>query len=226
MKDFHDYAVDLMNSLGLPPDRWQVTVLRTHHARLLLNCSRQAGKSTTVAILARAQALYVPGTQVLLVSRSFRQAAELFRRITDFHARLKSPLRAGENAQELTFSHGSRIVCLPCKEETIRGYSDIDLLIIDEAARVPDDLYCAVRPMLAVSAGRARGAGRLERGHVDLEAELHIRLGEIPRRQQRVELTGQVRRPGIVERMPVPVFAQWRVEVVQERHGAIPRSLN
>src|SRR5262249_55152941 len=28
------------------------------------------------------------------------------------------------------------------------------LLIIDEAARVPDDLYRAVRPMLAVSAGR------------------------------------------------------------------------
>jgi hypothetical protein len=48
----------------------------------------------------------------------------------------------------------SRIVCLPCREETIRGYSHVSLLVIDEAARVPDDLYCAVRPMLAVSAGR------------------------------------------------------------------------
>jgi hypothetical protein len=38
---------------------------------------------------------------------------------------------------------------------TIRGYSGIKLLILDEAARVPDDIYRAVRPMLAVSAGHA-----------------------------------------------------------------------
>src|SRR5207244_3774051 len=31
---------------------------------------------------------------------------------------------------------------------------NVGLLIIDEAARVPDDLYRAVRPMLAVSGGR------------------------------------------------------------------------
>jgi hypothetical protein len=45
-------------------------------------------------------------------------------------------------------------VSLPCKEETIRGYSNISLLIIDEAARVPDDVFRAVSPMLAVSGGR------------------------------------------------------------------------
>jgi hypothetical protein len=36
---------------------------------------------------------------------------------------------------------------------TIRGYTPI-LIIIDEASRVPDDLYRAVRPMLAVSHGQ------------------------------------------------------------------------
>jgi hypothetical protein len=48
----------------------------------------------------------------------------------------------------------SRIVSLPCKDETIRGFSGVRLLVIDEAARVPDALYRAVRPMLAVSGGR------------------------------------------------------------------------
>lgn len=48
----------------------------------------------------------------------------------------------------------SRIVCLPCKQETIRGFAKVNLLIIDEAALVPDELYRAVRPMLAVSDGR------------------------------------------------------------------------
>jgi hypothetical protein len=47
----------------------------------------------------------------------------------------------------------SRIEALPGTEKTIRGFSDPDLLILDEAARVDDGLYFAVRPMLAVSGG-------------------------------------------------------------------------
>jgi hypothetical protein len=54
----------------------------------------------------------------------------------------------------MEFGNLSRIVCFPCREDTIRGFAHVDLLIIDEAARVPDDLYRAVRPMLAVSKGR------------------------------------------------------------------------
>jgi len=51
-------------------------------------------------------------------------------------------------------SNGSRIEALPGTEKTIRGFSGVDLLIVDEAARVADELYYAVRPMLAVSGGR------------------------------------------------------------------------
>jgi hypothetical protein len=43
---------------------------------------------------------------------------------------------------------------LPGKEQTVRGYSAVSLLIVDEASRVPDPLYQSVRPMLAVSGGR------------------------------------------------------------------------
>jgi hypothetical protein len=53
----------------------------------------------------------------------------------------------------MEFENGSRIVALPGKEETIRGFSGVSLLIVDEAARVPDALYQSVRPMLAVSGG-------------------------------------------------------------------------
>jgi hypothetical protein len=49
--------------------------------------------------------------------------------------------------------NGSRIVTLPGTEKTIRGFSGTSLLVLDEAARVEDELYFAVRPMLAVSAG-------------------------------------------------------------------------
>jgi hypothetical protein len=143
-----------MRRLGLEPDPWQIEVLQAGHRRLLLNCCRQAGKSTVVALLGLAEALWVPCTKVLLVSRSMRQATELFRIVTDFYGRLGAPLRDRQTAEELRLVNHSRIVCLPCSEETIRGYANVSLLIIDEAARVPDELYRAVRPMLAVSDGR------------------------------------------------------------------------
>jgi hypothetical protein len=143
-----------MRNLGLEPDPWQVTVLESPAPRMLLNCCRQAGKSTVVAMLALTEALWVPGTKVLLLSRSFRQSNELFGIVVSNHRRLGAPMKFRQNNHELTLTNESRIVCLPCREDTIRGYSHVNLLIIDEAARVPDDLYRAVRPMLAVSAGR------------------------------------------------------------------------
>jgi hypothetical protein len=143
-----------MRRLGLEPDPWQLEVLEAGHRRLLLNCCRQAGKSTVVGLLGLAEALFLDGTKVLLLSRSLRQAAELFRMVVDYHERLGAGLKLRRNAHELRLVNGSRILCLPCKEETVRGYASVNLLVIDEAARVPDTLYKAVRPMLAVSGGR------------------------------------------------------------------------
>lgn len=42
----------------------------------------------------------------------------------------------------------------PGRGQARRGFSGVDLLAVDEAARVPDELYYAIRPMLAVSQGR------------------------------------------------------------------------
>jgi hypothetical protein len=59
-----------------------------------------------------------------------------------------------ETALTLQLVNKSRIVSLPGKEQTVRGYSGVSLLVIDEAALVNDDLYYSVRAMLAVSRGR------------------------------------------------------------------------
>jgi hypothetical protein len=42
---------------------------------------------------------------------------------------------------------------LPGTERTVRGFSAVSLVVIDEAARVEDQMYQALRPMLAVSDG-------------------------------------------------------------------------
>jgi hypothetical protein len=147
-------AIGLMRKLHLEPDPWQTEVLKEDYDHLLLNCCRQAGKSTVVALLGLTRALFHAGSLVLLVSRSFRQSKEMFRIVKDFHFRLGKPFADRIGASELLLENRSRIVSLPCSETTIRGYSNVSLLIIDEAASVPDDLYRAVRPMLAVSRGR------------------------------------------------------------------------
>ncbi len=90
-----------------------------------------------------------------MVSPSLRQSGELFRKVTDLLDRLAlKPNLTEDNRLSLRLESGSRIVSLPSKEGTVRGFSGVDLIIEDEAARVPDELYRAVRPMLAVSGGR------------------------------------------------------------------------
>jgi hypothetical protein len=140
--------------LDFRPDPWQATVLRSS-GNVLLNCSRQAGKSTVTAILGTHTALYRPGALVLLGSPSLRQSRELFAKVSGFIETLETPPKLEEdNRLSLTLSNGSRVVSLPGTGETVRGFSAPDLIIEDESAFVEDSFYIAVRPMLAVSGGR------------------------------------------------------------------------
>ena len=122
----------------------------------MLLCSRQAGKSQVAGALALVEALTRPRSLILLLSPTQRQSGELFRdKLLPLWRSLGRPLLDRPPTQlSLELSNGSRIVSLPGNEEGIRGYSGVRLLAVDEAARVPDDLYRSVRPMLAVSNGR------------------------------------------------------------------------
>jgi hypothetical protein len=144
-------AVELFTRSVGAPDPWQGAVLQSPSQRTLLNCSRQSGKSACVAVLALHRALVSPGALVLLLSPSLRQSQELFRKVADAYRALgqPAPLEA-ESALRYELANGSRLIALPGTEPTIRGYSGVDLLVIDEAARVDDELYYAVRPMMAI----------------------------------------------------------------------------
>ncbi len=148
--------VVLARRMGIEPDEWQARVLRSPKAQVILNCARQVGKSTVTGALASHTALYEPGAPILLLSPTERQSVELLRKVKGTLAALGTETAEVEvnNALSLEFASGSRILALPGKEGTIRGFSGVRLLIIDEASRVPDALYQAVRPMLAVSGGR------------------------------------------------------------------------
>ena len=53
----------------------------------------------------------------------------------------------------IELENGSRIISLPARSAAVVGYT-VDLLILDEAKLIPDDLYKSVRPMLATTGGR------------------------------------------------------------------------
>jgi hypothetical protein len=138
----------------LTPDPWQERLLRAQ-GNVLLNCSRQAGKSTGASLLVVHRAVTQPGHLALLISPSERQSKELFRKVRTFLDRVPGGVRLTEdNVLSCTLANGSRIVSLPSSEHTIRGYSAVNTLIEDEAAFVDDALNVAVRPMLAVSGGQ------------------------------------------------------------------------
>ncbi|MBJ6978059.1 phage terminase large subunit [Luteimonas sp. MC1895] len=144
----------VMRDAGMEPDPWQEAVLNSDSRRMLLLCSRQSGKSTTSASLAVHQALYDPGL-VLLIAPAQRQSSELFRKVREVYSALPDvPRVVQESAMRLELANGSRIIALPGTEGTIRGYSGAKTVIIDEASRVDNALFAAVRPMLATTQGR------------------------------------------------------------------------
>ena len=158
VRDDLELALDraaFAEKLGMVPDPWQVDLLRSSSERVLMNCCRQSGKSTMTGIIALHRAIYVPQSLILILAPSERQAKETFGKVTAQYRHLGYPIPSESyRKMGLELANGSRVEALPGTEKTVRGFSAVDLLILDEAARVEDGLYHAIRPMLAVSGGR------------------------------------------------------------------------
>ena len=140
--------------LKIDPDEMQERVLRSEARRGILNCTRQWGKSTIAAAKAVHRAFVHGGSLTVVISPSARQSAEFVRKAAGFVGKLGlRPKGDGDNDISLAFPNRSRIVGLPGKEATIRGFSAVSLMIVDEASRVSDELYMSIRPMLMASGG-------------------------------------------------------------------------
>jgi Helicase len=155
-------AVDpcvILQAQGITPDAWQREFLLST-GPVILNCCRGAGKSRTTSALADHVALFPRpqernGSLVLIVSRTEEQAREVLRYCKQGMQAIGWPVKAvAENMTNLELANGSRIVAMPGKESSIRSKQAVSLLIMDEASRIPDDLFGTVSPMTAISGGR------------------------------------------------------------------------
>jgi hypothetical protein len=148
-----DGALWARDVLDLQLDDWQQDIVRARGAQLVL-CSRQSGKSHSVAVRALHDLLYRPDAMIIAASPTEDQSKELFRRLTGFYDRVSSAPRAiTRNTTELELETGARCCAVPGSERTIRSKSAVTLLIIDEASRIEDSLISAVTPMLATTDG-------------------------------------------------------------------------
>jgi hypothetical protein len=142
--------------LGYHPDPWQESLLRSRSRKIILNCSRQSGKSTTCAALGLHESIYRRPSFGLVIAPSQDQSAELMMKFDEFRGAVELPsdYLSTDTKLAVKFANGNRFVARPGSEKTARSFSAVTLLLEDEAARVADALYNSVRPMLAVSNGR------------------------------------------------------------------------
>lgn len=142
-------------TLDFEPDSAQAGVLTALSRRIALNCNRQFGKSTLAAIILAHRAVFQAGSLSIILAPGERQAAETLSKVEEFldtaRVRLISD-RVTRHGVRLA-ANASRIIALPAVDAKIRGFSKASLLVVDEASRVEDPLYHALRPSLAISHG-------------------------------------------------------------------------
>ena len=147
----------VMTRSGLTPDDWQAELIRDTENWWLLLCTRQGGKTKAISSLALSTALNYNNSLTLILTPSERQSKEVLRCVSQYYLALYgAPMRSDAiTTLKMEFQNGSRIIALPgSSEKTIRVYAGVDLLLVDEGARVPDELFHSIVPMLATSGGR------------------------------------------------------------------------
>ncbi len=119
------------------PTEYQAALLRDRSKRIVVRWSRQAGKTTTIALRAIWYAITHPKTLTLIVAPSLRQSMIMSDRIQDFLMGLPKKWRSLliDKLQRtvVRFKNGSRIVALPNSPQLLRGYT-AHQVICDEAA--------------------------------------------------------------------------------------------
>lgn len=138
-------------------DPWQKEVRNTK-GNLVLRSGRQVGKSHTIGLKAAEYALDNEKRLVMVVSKTEKQAALLFSKILMNITTIdKSRICSGKQKPTkhlITLKNGTTIHCLSCGDTGygLMGFT-IHLLIVDEAAFVPNMVYQSIIPALAVTRG-------------------------------------------------------------------------
>ena len=148
-----DFAETIQNSVM---DPWQGAYLSNApmQSRIGIAASRQSGKSTVTALFVAHCLLFIPNFSCLVASRSLRQASHYLNKVRDAVLSVvpRDSMRQ-LNRLSMELPNGSNIVSIPCAQpDAGRGFSP-HLVILDEAAFAPEELFRAITPSLAATQG-------------------------------------------------------------------------
>ncbi|MBM3755193.1 MAG: hypothetical protein FJW38_14575 [Acidobacteria bacterium] len=141
-------------ALAFTPSPKQKQVLDDPGHRLILNCARQWGKTTVIAVKALHEAIHNPKTIVMVLSRTRQQAALTIHKVREFAALLdikRKRFQGREHSVELP--NGSAVFAIAHNAATAVG-NTVHIAIVDEAAVVHDDVFSAILPSLARTGGK------------------------------------------------------------------------
>lgn len=140
--------------LGQPLWPYQLDFARSEARYRVVCAGRQVGKSTTLATLALFEAATRRNVLVLVVSAGEEAAKRLLADCAALasgsSALASSVLDEGKSV--LSFSNGSVIRSVPASGRQIRG-NPVDLLIIDEAAFIANDIWQSAEPSIIARPG-------------------------------------------------------------------------
>ncbi len=140
---------------GFIPEWYQQDILLDDSKDITIRASRQTGKTEVVAVKILRECLLNP-YKVLIIAPTQRQSNLVYGKIEAYlnrHFYFKQ-LMMRHTRDYTLFDNGSEIYCLPGNSgATVRGYSP-DLIVVDEAAYVKDEVFVAIEPSLATTNGR------------------------------------------------------------------------
>ncbi len=142
-------------------DPWQEEVMKCK-GNMVLRSGRQVGKSTVIGLKAAKYAMDNSEKLIMVISKTERQSSLLFAKIL-FNIMLidKKAIAKGKGVGQnptkhrIVLKNKSVIHCLPAGDTGfgIMGFT-IDLLIADEAAFIPEEVWNSVIPALAITRGK------------------------------------------------------------------------
>lgn len=141
-----------LESIGFSLFPWQRAVLRDQATRITICGARQSGKSTILSGVCCHTAKYRPKSLSVILAPTKLQASEDIGKVRDFMTRDPDyPTVKRSGAEEIVLSNGSRILVLTATDTAARGFSKPAVVLFDEASRIDDSVYDAVRPMITGS---------------------------------------------------------------------------
>ncbi|MFR9803143.1 terminase large subunit domain-containing protein [Pseudonocardia sp. RS010] len=140
--------------LGRPLWRHQLDVARSSARYRVICAGRQVGKSVLLAACALHTAATRRNATVLIISAGEDAAKRLLADVADL-ATSSAALRGSvldETRSSVTLSNGSVIRSVPASQRQVRGWA-VDLLIVDEAGFIDQDLWRAAEPAIIARPG-------------------------------------------------------------------------